>query len=69
MKESKPILQQVNPFLDTSIVARSFSHPDQNIYKYWHYHRELEIIYINKGSGKKYVCLVGEPAHMVAHAA
>lgn len=41
--------------MDTSIVARSFLHPEQNIYKYWHYHRELEIIYINKGSGKKYV--------------
>lgn len=55
MKPSKPILQQVNPFMDNSIVARSFEHPEQNIYKYWHYHRELELIYINKGSGKKYV--------------
>lgn len=55
MKTGKPILQQVNPFMDKSIVARSFEHPDQNIYKYWHYHHELEIIYINKGSGKKYV--------------
>lgn len=55
MNTTKPILQQVNPFMDQSIVARSFEHPDQNIYKYWHYHHELEIIYINKGSGKKYV--------------
>lgn len=55
MKPSKPILQQVNPFMDNSIVTRSFEHPEQNIYKYWHYHRELELIYINKGSGKKYV--------------
>lgn len=55
MEKSKPILQQINPFVDASLVVRSFADPDQNIYKYWHYHRELEIIYINKGSGKKYV--------------
>lgn len=55
MESKKPVLQQVNPFLESSIVVRGFEHPDQNIYKYWHYHREMEIVYINKGSGKKYI--------------
>ncbi len=26
-----------------------------NTYKLWHYHREIEIIYINKGRGKRYI--------------
>jgi AraC-like DNA-binding protein len=55
MKTSKPVLQQTNPFVDASLLTRSFEHPEQNVNKFWHYHRETEIIYINKGSGKKYV--------------
>lgn len=55
METNKPRLQQINPFKNASIFVRAFEDPDQNIYKFWHYHREMEIIYVNKGSGKKYV--------------
>lgn len=55
MELSKPTLQEVNPFGDSSFMVKPFGHPDQNTYKHWHYHRVLEIIYINKGSGKRYV--------------
>ena len=55
MNTSKPKLQLVNPFVDASIAVELFEHPDQNVHSHWHYHRVLELLYINKGSGKKYV--------------
>lgn len=54
MEKDKPTLEQINPFVEASLYIRSFAHPNQNDYKYWHYHREMEILYVNKGSGKRY---------------
>jgi len=51
---NKPSLEQINPFVEASLYIRAFEHPNQNDYKYWHYHRETEILYVNKGSGKRY---------------
>lgn len=55
MNTPKPKLQLVNPFVDSSIEVKAFAHPGQNVYDHWHYHRVMELLYINKGSGKKYV--------------
>lgn len=55
MKTSKPTLKQANPLVNASFTIREFPHPGQNEGKQWHYHQVLEIIYINQGSGKKYV--------------
>lgn len=54
MENDKPILEQINPFVEASFQIKAFQHPDQNNYKFWHYHRETEILYVNKGSGKRY---------------
>jgi AraC-like DNA-binding protein len=54
MESNKPSLEQINPFLEASIYIRAFEHPNQNDYKFWHYHRETEILFLNKGSGKRY---------------
>jgi AraC-like DNA-binding protein len=54
MENDKPTLEQINPFVEASIYIRAFEHPSQNQYKFWHYHRETEILYVNKGSGKRY---------------
>jgi len=55
MESNKPSLEQINPFLEASLYVRAFEHPNQNDYKFWHYHRETEILFLNKGSGKRYI--------------
>lgn len=55
METSKPSLQQLSPNSDATIHYKSFEGEDVNVFKFWHYHRELEILYINKGSGKRYI--------------
>lgn len=55
MQKPKPTLQQENPFMDASFSFNAYEHPDQNTDSHWHYHRVPELIYISKGTGKKYV--------------
>ena len=55
METNKPSLQQLSPNSDATIYYKSFEGEDVNVFKFWHYHKELEILYINKGSGKRYI--------------
>jgi len=55
MELNKPSLQQLSPNTEATIHFKSFEGEEVNVFKFWHYHRELEILYINKGSGKRYI--------------
>lgn len=55
MEINKPSLQQLSPNSEATIHYKSFMDEEVNVFKFWHYHRELELLYINKGSGKRYI--------------
>lgn len=55
-KFSKPILEKVETGFESSISFRIYNHQNQNNNDtFWHYHPELELVYVNGGSGKRFV--------------
>jgi AraC-like DNA-binding protein len=55
METNKPKLENINASSDSTIQVKEFADEEVNVYKLWHYHKELELIYINKGRGKRYI--------------
>lgn len=55
MDTNKPVLENINLASTNTIQIKEFESEDVNNYKLWHYHQELELIYINKGRGKRYI--------------
>ena len=48
-------LEQIQPSFGSSISYRRFSHTQPNSEASWHYHPEIELVYIERGSGKRHV--------------
>lgn len=55
METKKPVLDTTSSKTESTINYKVFTGEDLNYYKLWHYHREIEIIYVNKGRGKRYI--------------
>lgn len=56
MKNAKPILEKLEPNFGNSFSYKQFNAELQNNNDtFWHYHPELEMVYINEGSGKRLV--------------
>ncbi len=54
-KYSSPPLEKVIFPHEGSILVRQFSQQHRNTRPYWHYHPELELVYVNKGRGKRHI--------------
>ncbi|MBK7634549.1 MAG: AraC family transcriptional regulator [Saprospiraceae bacterium] len=52
---STPALEKIQPTFGQSFAMRKFEEINPNIQPFWHFHPELEIVYIKKGSGKRHV--------------
>lgn len=50
-----PSLKKVEPEFGNSFVLRNFNEKLTNQIPSWHYHPELELIYIHEGSGKRHI--------------
>ncbi len=50
-----PALEHISKEGNDSITIREFSKNARNTRPYWHYHPELELVYVNGGSGKRHV--------------
>ena len=55
MKNKKPILEKISPQFGSSIYIAN--HKSNNIEKtpFWHFHPEIELVYVNKGQGKRHI--------------
>ena len=51
----KPAFEQITPRQGDSITVRQFSSDARNTRPFWHYHPELEMVYVNGGSGKRHI--------------
>lgn len=54
-KYTSPPLEKVVFPHEGSILVRQFSERHRNTRPYWHYHPELELVYVNKGRGKRHI--------------
>lgn len=55
-KTAKPVLEKLEPNFGNSFSYKQFDVNNQNKSDtFWHYHPELEMVYVNEGSGKRLV--------------
>ena len=56
IKTSKPSFEKVDPSFGSSFSFKSFNQEHQNRnHTFWHYHPEIELVYVNGGSGKRQI--------------
>jgi len=55
MRNKQPKYERIEPGFGTSVVVKQFTEPGQNKSPLWHMHPEMEIVYVNGGSGKRYI--------------
>lgn len=53
--KSKPTLEKVNPDFGNSILVKQHSESCPNTRAFWHFHPEIELVYVNKGKGKRHI--------------
>ncbi|PRX49806.1 AraC family transcriptional regulator [Salegentibacter salegens] len=56
LKTNKPSFEKVDPSFGSSFSFKSFNQLHQNKnHTFWHYHPEIELVYVNGGSGKRQI--------------
>ncbi|WP_296315929.1 AraC family transcriptional regulator [Winogradskyella sp. UBA3174] len=57
MKTRKPTLEKINPEFGSSILVRKHNIDayQGEIKPFWHFHPEIELVYVNKGKGKRHI--------------
>ncbi len=56
MRQTKPTLERLEPNFGNSFTYKQFNSEFQNQSDtFWHYHPEIELVYVNEGSGKRLV--------------
>ena len=56
LKTSKPSFEKVDPSFGSSFSFKNFNQDYQNKnHTFWHYHPEIELVYVNEGSGKRQI--------------
>ena len=59
MTTSKPALEKVTPVFGASYNYQHYDGPSQNTQPFWHFHPELELVYVNGGNGKRHIGKTG----------
>ncbi|MGB5942992.1 MAG: AraC family transcriptional regulator [Leeuwenhoekiella sp.] len=55
-KSLKPALEKIEPAFGSSFLYRTYDHGNENnSNNFWHYHPEIELVYVNGGTGKRQV--------------
>ena len=50
-----PKLEQISPAIGSSFLVRRYADKCENDLANWHFHPELELVYVNGGSGKRHI--------------
>lgn len=51
----KPLLEQIVPSFGSSFLVRRYNNSCENTLANWHFHPEIELIYVQGGSGKRHI--------------
>ena len=55
MNKKKPILEKVYPGFGSSVLVKKHTEFLKTNKASWHFHPELELVYVNKGQGKRHI--------------
>ncbi len=55
MKIKKPTLKKLSPSFGSSILVKQHTEKLDRNNAFWHFHPELELVYVNKGQGKTHI--------------
>ena len=55
MKNIKPAFEKINPEFGNSLLVKQHNEIAENQLPFWHFHPELELVYVNKGKGKRHI--------------
>ncbi|NLP58603.1 AraC family transcriptional regulator [Lutibacter sp. B1] len=55
MKKNKPAFEKISPEFGSSLLVKQHNENIVNNLPFWHFHPELELVYVNKGKGKRHI--------------
>ena len=56
IKSPKPAFEKIEPGFGSSFAYRTYDeNHENNSHNFWHYHPELELVYVKGGTGKRQV--------------
>ena len=55
MINKKPAFEKVSPSFGSSILVKQHTEKIENLVAFWHFHPELELVYVNQGKGKWHI--------------
>lgn len=55
IKKTKAEFEAIQPTFGSSFFLRQFNHQTQNKAPTWHFHPELELVYVSEGSGRRHI--------------
>lgn len=55
ISNKKPAFEKVSPSFGSSLLIKQHTEQRENNYAFWHFHPELELVYVNKGKGKRHI--------------
>lgn len=55
MKTPKPTFKKISPEFGSSILVNQHNEQVENNIPFWHFHPELELVYVNKAKGKRHI--------------
>ncbi len=56
MMKKKPTLEKISPEIGSSFAVKQYKDPSPNLRApFWHFHPELELVYVKGGSGKRHI--------------
>ncbi|MBI9042336.1 AraC family transcriptional regulator [Lutibacter sp.] len=55
MITTKPAFRKINPSFGSSLNVREHNEKIEINLPFWHFHPELELVYVNKGKGKRHI--------------
>ena len=55
MKNKKPTFEKISPEFGSSFLVKSHNKNVENYLPFWHFHPELELVYVNKAKGKRHI--------------
>ncbi|WP_438977946.1 AraC family transcriptional regulator [Polaribacter sp.] len=55
MIQKKPTLEKITPNFGSSLLVKKHEKFLKTITPFWHFHPEIELVYVNKGKGKRHI--------------
>ena len=55
MQANKPTLKKIEPDFGSSFLIKHYKESVKDRFQFWHFHPELELVYVNNGGGKRHI--------------